>query len=130
MGGEYILAIALVAGAILFAGLPLFRQPRSLPQPSSDRQFEELAARKENAYEAIQELEFDLQMGKLSREDYEALRAQYSVEAVDCLKAMDALAGGVSTERDALFCPDCGHARASAERFCSQCGNKLVPVEK
>lgn len=151
---EYMVVIGLVTGAIVFAALPLFKAPRILPEPSSDWKLRELAGEKENAYEAIQELEFDRQMGKLSPEDYAALKAQYGLEAVTCLKAMDALAGrlskteaetdekppvepqkaqtrGVRSYQDgALFCPGCGHARSSEERFCPRCGNKLCdPTE-
>jgi hypothetical protein len=57
----------------------------------------DLLARKEAAYSALKELEFDYQTRKLSPEDYEELRAIYRVEAAEALKAMDQ---GDATPRD------------------------------
>ena len=54
------------------------------PEAPSD-----LLARKEAAYSALKELEFDYRTRKLSQEDYEELRAVYRVEAAEALKAMD-----------------------------------------
>ena len=48
-----------------------------------------LLARKEAAYSALKELEFDYRTRKLSPEDYEELRAVYRLEAAEVLKAMD-----------------------------------------
>lgn len=49
----------------------------------------DLQVRKEAAYSALKELEFDFRTRKLSPEDYEELRAVYRVEAAEVLKAMD-----------------------------------------
>lgn len=49
----------------------------------------DLLARKEAAYSALKELEFDYRTRKLSPEDYEELRAIYRIEAAEVLKAMD-----------------------------------------
>lgn len=49
----------------------------------------DLLARKEAAYSALKELEFDYRTRKLSPEDYEELRAVYRVEAAEVLKTMD-----------------------------------------
>lgn len=49
----------------------------------------DLVARKEAAYSALKELEFDYRTRKLSPEDYEELRTVYRLEAAEILKAMD-----------------------------------------
>ncbi len=49
----------------------------------------DLLARKEAAFSALKELEFDYRTRKLSPEDYEELRAIYRVEAAEVLEAMD-----------------------------------------
>ncbi len=49
----------------------------------------DLLARKEAAFSALKELEFDYRTRKLSEEDYDELRAVYRVEAAEVLKAMD-----------------------------------------
>jgi hypothetical protein len=57
----------------------------------------DLLARKEAAYSALKELEFDFRTRKLSPEDYEELRSIYRVEAAEILKAMDE---GLTTGQD------------------------------
>lgn len=55
-----------------------------VPETPSD-----LQVRKQAAYSALKELEFDYRTRKLSPEDYEELRAVYRVEAAEILKAME-----------------------------------------
>lgn len=57
----------------------------------------DLVARKEAAYSALKELEFDYRTRKLSPEDYEDLRTIYRLEAAEVLKAMDQ---GLAPSRD------------------------------
>ncbi len=57
-----------------------------------ERQRAELEARREALYAALKDLEFDHEMGKLSAEDYAALRERYTVQAVAVLQQLDALA--------------------------------------
>ena len=51
-----------------------------------------LQKEKELAYAAIKEAEFDFQMGKLSPEDYAALRDKYEARALAALAALERLA--------------------------------------
>ncbi len=57
----------------------------------------DLLARKEAAFSALKELEFDYRTRKLSPEDYAELRAVYRVEAAEVLKALDQ---GATPSRD------------------------------
>ena len=93
-----------------------------------------------------------MDLGKLSKEDYETLKAQYTREAVDCLRAMDELqmsrnsqagpaekdlkneiereisalrATGPVTAAE-IFCAQCGQRISSTDRFCFECGTKLT----
>lgn len=50
-----------------------------------------LEKEKELAYGAIKEAEFDFQMGKLSPEDYAALREKYAARALEALEALERL---------------------------------------
>ena len=119
---------------------------------ATDERLEELNLRKEGAYSTIKELEFDMEMGKMSKEDYEALKGRYTIEAVDSMKEMDRLRSDNSkkraclkrdiaseiereiyafrkreTKREAnLVCDKCGKETSLADRFCSACGEKLV----
>ena len=51
----------------------------------------ELTERKEQLYASIKELEFDHSLGKISPQDYEALRGELEVEAVAVLSDLDEL---------------------------------------
>ena len=68
------------------------------PEPITDEQRQwfadelqraKLDAMKELAYGAIKEAEFDFQMGKLSPEDYAALREKYEARALAALAALE-----------------------------------------
>lgn len=87
-----------------------------------------------SAIEAMREIEFDRETGKLSTEDYDALRVRYAPRAVEELRARDTAriavknadaaeqliarvratppgscpVDGPRPESDALFCSDCG----------------------
>ena len=76
------------------------------------------AARKDEALAALRELEFEYETGKVSEEDYSALRARYARAA---LAARDEL--GEQVPADA--CPACGSGVRGDAKFCSRCGTVL-----
>ena len=57
----------------------------------AQRERHRLEKEKELAYGAIKEAEFDFQMGKLSAEDYAALRDKYETRALGALEALEQL---------------------------------------
>jgi len=57
----------------------------------AERERHRLEKEKELAYGAIKEAEFDFQMGKLSAEDYAALREKYETRALRALEALEQL---------------------------------------
>jgi len=96
-----------------------------------------------SAMEALREIEFDRATGKLSTEDYDALRARYAPRAVEELRARDAgqsapavvapsaagdpaeaLIARVKSSRG-LVCPKDGPRPESDALFCSDCGRYL-----
>nr|NIN67603.1 hypothetical protein [Anaerolineae bacterium]NIO70584.1 hypothetical protein [Anaerolineae bacterium] len=94
----------------------------------------ELEARREALYAALKDLEFDHEMGKLSAEDYAALRERYTVQAVAVLQQLDALAaeeppvvgqGDAALEKAPLVCPVCRRACQPGDTFCTGCGASL-----
>jgi len=111
----------------------------------------ELKNKKDGAYAAIRELEFDLSMGKLTEEDFQILKRQYSHEAVGYMKEMDRLESPQatfskpvdtvleeefeqrgtaihthkSTKRKYNYCTSCGAKAAVESRFCTVCGSNL-----
>ena len=80
------------------------------------------------AVEALREIEFDRQTGKLSDSDYAALKASYTERALAELRADER--APVSPAKDARAprraCPDHGKRPESDAAYCSECGRYLV----
>jgi hypothetical protein len=153
---EYVVIIGLIIGAGFYIISPLLKpdQFNGSSATGADEMLTELNLKKEGAYATIRELEFDLNMGKLSKEDYEILKAQYVRDAIDCIKAIDELQMNknrqtglsvkdleneiereISTLRASVpptaaevFCTQCGQRTSSEDRFCSKCGAKLTKL--
>ena len=85
------LAIGMLLGlaAALFVAWPLVRNTASSRPAASDGQRErmELLVEKEHLLTALKEIDFDHEMGKLTDDDHQRLRADYRARAV----ALDAL---------------------------------------
>ncbi len=88
---------------------------------------EALLAEKHLAYEALNDLDFELASGKLSEADYQAMKLEMEAEAIRLLKELDALEGegGQAPEADQHTCPSCGRATEPHNAFCPGCGVKL-----
>ncbi|HEX2294984.1 MAG TPA: hypothetical protein VHN37_06705 [Actinomycetota bacterium] len=124
-----VVVVALLAcAALAYVALPLGRRGPGEPAPSREG---ELDARKTTALSAIVDLENERLVGKLSDEDFDALRAQYEAEALQALVELDALRAEaprddetleaeVAEMRRRLACPRCGSLR-SPDGTCSQC---------
>ena len=153
---EYILIIALILAAGCWIINPLFKPARFnyIFDHQADDAVKQLEHRKEAAYATIRELEFDLNMGKLSEEDYRILREQYKLDAIRCLKEIDTLRMNQKitenlSEEDleeeierqvaffrkrhhgrngSIFCVKCGTEISYQGRFCHHCGARLVAV--
>ncbi len=97
----------------------------------------ELKERKDAIYEAIKDIEFDHQMGKLSDEDFQELRQQYKSEAVDLVKKLvqaQPKRGKTKilqskkkkqTSGSLKFCWECGAEVNGGDKFCGSCGRNL-----
>ena len=68
-----------------------------------------------SAVDALRELEFDRQTGKISDADYGTLKARYTAEALAVMRA------GASGR----VCPNCGPRPEADASFCSHCGAAL-----
>ena len=104
---------ALAVASLCFVLYPLFRAEISLPRrPSRPLN----GSRRSFAIDALRELEFDRQTGKISDSDYEPLKARYTEQALAVMRAGDAPVCekcGPRPERDAEFCSNCGAALIS-----------------
>jgi NADH pyrophosphatase NudC (nudix superfamily) len=83
--------IALLLGVSLYLVMPLMRNGR--PRASEETQeVSSLLAERERLLNALQELDFDFQLGKIPEEDYPTQRADLLRRGADVLKQLDALA--------------------------------------
>jgi hypothetical protein len=153
MAGEALAAILVGIAALWLVLQPLIR-PRSSPSlPFEPLDPEETP--KGVALAALKEIEFDRETGKLSDEDYELLKAKYTVAAVDALRGEQA--GVVANDIEALIaakvrslrststptssdtssprpaapgsgpaCDTCGPRPEPDAVFCSTCGRRLT----
>lgn len=126
------ICLAILTG--LFVAYPLLQKRQPGISFDDNHRAAELEARKAEIYAAIKDIDFDFQMGKLSREDYDQLRGQYKTEAVTLLKRVDQTrrkrkerGGRESDSRpsSARFCHQCGQPLESGDRFCSACGARV-----
>jgi len=70
-----------------------------------------------SSVDALRELEFDRQTGKISDSDYGTLKARYTEEALIVMRS----AGSGSAA-----CAACGPRPESDATFCSNCGARLL----
>lgn len=134
------LGFGLLAAGVTFAFLlgPLRNvRPEATRAPS---RADELAAEREAVYGVIRDLDEDFETGKLSAEDYAAMRGEQRARAVTLLGQQraalqepaqapakaSAQPSASETTREARFCTACGEALPARARFCPQCGEKTV----
>lgn len=90
---ELVLIAILVVVVLAFIAYPLFSSAEDKSKPTADA-LDSLLAQRDSAYDAIRDLDFDFQMGKLSQSDYDKLRDKYKLRAAEILKQIDD-AGGI-----------------------------------
>jgi hypothetical protein len=92
---EYIAIVILGAAVTAFIGSPLFGRQKKLYHLEDAFEFTDtnqlnyLTSRKARIEENMRELEFEFQMGKLSGDDYAALKNDYTSEMEGVAKAME-----------------------------------------
>jgi ribosomal protein L37E len=150
---EYVVLFVLLIGSCYWIIHPLLEedvhQNGFTPKPKDI--LKELKDKKDGAYAAIRELEFDLSMGKLTEEDFQILKRQYTLEAVGYIKEIDELELPPATfskpvdavseveneqgtaaarnhqpaERKHIYCTSCGTKSGVESQFCAACGSNL-----
>ena len=95
------IAMVITSAALAMLLLSLYRMVARLATPSSEALLDqedvlvgasdrELREEKRRVLRAINELQFDNEMGKLSEEDYKAVRDLYELRAIEVMRALDA----------------------------------------
>ena len=129
---EYLLLSFVLAIVFAYLAYPVIKPPHAETLEPNTRTRDALVAERDFAYQAIRDLDFDFQLGKLSPADYQTLRDKHKANAATVLQQLDTLAPATPAEttptpaRDAsLFCTNCGTRRAPDDKFCRKCGNRL-----
>jgi hypothetical protein len=129
-----VIGTALALVALAFVLQPIFTDAGNAPRNSAPRRE---PTDTERAVDALREVEFDRATGKLSDDDYIALRAAYTAEAVQAMRAApvtdgpgeaaDAAEALIARYRGAVVdCATCGERPEPAAVFCSSCGARLA----
>jgi cytochrome c-type biogenesis protein CcmH/NrfG len=94
------IAILLTLGTVVYLGYPIFRRDRSYAPGQLDgvALAQELRAEKDALLQGIKDLEFDLASGKLSNEDYSAMRSKQEMRAMAILQELDAQEAGLQQQ--------------------------------
>jgi ribosomal protein L40E len=102
---------ALAVASLCYVLYPLYRADISIPRRSPPARGSAGRPRQSLAVDALRELEFDRQTGKISDSDYEPLKARYTEQALAVMRAGNEPVCekcGVRPEQDAEFCSNCG----------------------
>ena len=150
---EYIVIVFLILASGYWIIRPLL-SPEQLQDsltPDLNERLNQITLKKEGAYATIKELEFDLSMGKLSKEDFETMKEQYTLDALEYMEEIDQLQASEkidptlteeeieknteneisvlpearSTVKASVFCTQCGEKTSGQDQFCSSCGAEL-----
>ena len=85
----YFAGLLLVAAVAWVAAGPLFEPPPPPPAEAESRRHERLRRQKDEALAAIRDAEFDFQLGKLSDEDYQQMRARLEAQALAAMTELE-----------------------------------------
>ena len=102
----------LAVAALAYVLYPLMMNT-SLVEPNAHPSSPRLSSRNQ-AIDALREIEFDRATGKLSDVDYDSLKASYTERALTEMRTP----GGKA-------CEQCGPRPESDAKFCSRCGRAL-----
>ncbi|HJQ54022.1 MAG TPA: hypothetical protein VJ825_09275 [Gemmatimonadaceae bacterium] len=105
-----LIGTALAVASLCYVLYPLYRSGVAAAPRAPHRK-----PRTSPAVDALRELEFDRQTGKISDTDYESLKARYTDQALTAMRA-----------GNAPVCEKCGPRPEADAEYCSRCGATLV----
>ena len=135
MTAALVIGTFLAVGALAVVLYPLFFGDHLVLAAAAVRH--ESVPEGEKAVQALREIEFDRETGKLSDADYTELKARYTQAAVDAMRRREAagpvraapsddeLEAAIRAYRMGSACPDCGPRPEPDAAFCSSCGRYL-----
>jgi hypothetical protein len=140
--GAALIGLALMLVAAVFLASPFLGAGLTSPTKAQGSERKAELLRKRGALRALRDLDFDHALGKLSEQDYQAVRARILKDAAGAIEALDQhdfeLDAKVEEEVRRLrssrgrdrYCHRCGSGREPDNRFCRGCGAELPPVSK
>lgn len=135
----WLVASLLLMAVMAYMMYPLIRPPQERAEDEGEG---ERSSSKEALQSAMEELQFDFEMGKLSPEEHRELEEKYRARALSALQGLDLLSptgkegmeGEVAALRQVLkerrFCSRCGSSAGPGDSFCSHCGALLKGKKK
>jgi ribosomal protein L40E len=106
-----IVGTALAVASLLYVLYPLYRAELA-PTARVNRP---TRSQQSPAVDALRELEFDRETGKISDADYEPLKARYTEQALAVMRA-----------GNSPVCERCGPRPEADAEYCSQCGALVI----
>ena len=133
-----LIGLVITALVIAYVGQPLIRKQRRASSSNGESPREQLEAEYRTTLDAIRDLDFDFQTGKVLAEDYRTLRQRTMAKGTALLKELDqspsaaaiseqieAMVQARRKSRPAASCPACGYPCQPGDRFCGKCGTAL-----
>ncbi|HSF16633.1 MAG TPA: zinc ribbon domain-containing protein [Vicinamibacteria bacterium] len=127
-----LVALALLGAAVvIFVLVPVFEPQSRAAEPldEAQRRIRDLEETKLRLYEAIKDLDFEKDAGKVSENDYERARNDYMKQVAEVLGQIDQLAPPKKKKQAAVrSCANCGETNPPDARFCMSCGDAFARV--
>ena len=89
-----LIAPVLFTCAVLYVAYPLLRQAAEEQLVKDPASWDSAKHEKDTVIEELRDIEMDFHMGKLSKQDYEALKSDFEHRAVDVFKKLEKLQKG------------------------------------
>lgn len=131
--GAILIGLAILTVSLLFLLAPF--KPGGQKKTSKPTSLANSAGGRTVALAALRDLDFDFKTGKISEEDYPALRAGLLVEAAQQIQQEETKDSEVEAliqarrrargDSSAADCPYCGKRVRVGDLFCASCGNRL-----
>jgi Double zinc ribbon len=138
------LSILLALAALLAVAYPILSKARG-GEPavtSVEESVDELLAQRDAVFQALRELRFDHEVGKITDEDFVAFEGSLKRTAANSLRALDEWEAGADRDLDeaiesavaaraaaiaagGIACLNCGRPAGPEDRFCGHCGAVL-----
>jgi hypothetical protein len=131
--GALFVGLAMLVGSLPFVIKPLRGRASGKDSKANIRPNPE--EKRKADLSALLDLDFDYRTGKVSEEDYSAVRAQLVADAAQYIQSetpyedehIEALiAARRATHSNSHACSKCGHTIGADSRFCSQCGTAVA----